>query len=560
MILKKAITFLFSLSLIISFATAQTSSAFFQLGNATFQNSFYNPSFIPEGKVFVGLPVLSGVHFNFNNKFDYSDIITKEESGNQINLNTFLNSLQRNNMVSTSTDISLLHLAYTTPTGFNFSVFANERIEVDFLYPKSLMKFAIDGNATLVGERLKIGHTRASATHFREMGIGASAIVPKFNMSVGLRLKYLQGFVNASTPHNLRADITTNNVDYSLTIDMQNATLRTSGVGIMQGEEGDLATHLISNQNRGAAMDLGLTMALNKYLTFSASLTDLGYISWKENIKNHTLGDTALTYSGVSLKNPKNLEQTIKDSLINKFKNRLTTNSDEYTTTLSPKLYTSISYKVPSGGDLVGSLGTRYINGQLKYMVGAGYRHSFGKFFIGSASVTRLPQQFLNVGAALAVKGGPAQLYLAVDQLVNYDATKFKAIDVRVGMNFIFGKRVKKDDKSAFDQKSARAKRAKRKATSDSFLGSKVKVKGQEDIYTIIDKQERRKRKDYLNSASEIPGGTSDLTNTSSEPIPKSKRRFRIRKSDPIPSGKSKVKNKRSDPIPNDKKKNKKKG
>lgn len=559
MILKRTITFIFSLHVLIGLASAQTSAAFFQLGNTTFQNSYYNPAMIPEGKVFLGLPVLSGVHFNFNNKFDYSDAITKSESGNQINLSTFLGALQNNNMVSMTTDFNLFHLAYTTPSGFNFSAFANERIEVDFLYPKSLMELVVEGNGSLIGERVRIGKTRLSATHFRELGIGASAIVPKTGMSLGVRLKYLQGFSNASTPQDFRVDITTNDVDYSLSIDMHNATLRSSGLDIMQGNEGDLATHLINNQNRGAALDLGMTMDLNRFISLSASITDIGFISWKEDIKNRTLSDTTFTYEGVSLKEPEKIEQTFKDSLYNKYKNRLTTNSDAYTTTLSPKLYTSLSYKVPTGGDLIGSLSTRYINGQFKYMVGAGYRHPFGKFFVGSASITRLPQQFLNVGAALAVKGGPAQLYLAVDQLVNYDATKFKSIDVRVGMNFIFGQREKKE-KSAFEQKSASTKRVKRKASTDSFLGSKVKVKGQEGIYTVISKQDRRKKKDYLNLSSEIPGGEPEAINSSSDPIPSSKRRVRSRKSDPIPSGGSvRTKNQKSDPIPNKKKKSKKK-
>mgnify|MGYP007029325251 FL=1 len=121
--LKKTILFL---SFIVGFSVcmqAQTGVSFYSLGNATFQNSFYNPAFIPEGKIFIGLPALSGVHINVNNKFDYSDVITKNESGNnQINLNSFLESLQGNNTVSTSLDISLLHLAYTTNNGMNFSL------------------------------------------------------------------------------------------------------------------------------------------------------------------------------------------------------------------------------------------------------------------------------------------------------------------------------------------------------------------------------------------------------------------------------------------------------
>ena len=567
---------------------AQTGVSFFSLGNATFQNSFYNPSFIPEGKVFIGLPAISGVHINVNNKFDYSDVITKNESGkNQINLNSFLESLQGNNTVSTSLDISLLHLAYTANNGMNFSFFANERVEADVLYTKQLMEFGVNGNLSQVGEAVKIDKTAASATYFREIGLGFAGAIPQYKMSVGARLKYLQGFANASTS-NYTARLTTNNVDYRLDLDLENAALRTSGFDIMQGKTGDIGSHLINNQNKGFATDLGFSMELNRYVNVSASITDIGFISWKEDITNHTIPDTVMRYSGLDLREPNNLEQNIEDSLINRFKNRLVKTEDTYTTWLNPKLYTSLSYKTPAGGDVVGSLGTRYIKGRLNYLVGLGYRHPIGKFFVGSANITRLPQQFMNIGAALAVKGGPAQLYLAVDHIWNFDLTKAKALDVRVGMNFIFGRRNKDKSESPFGAKGS-TKQPTRRAGTNRFLGRKVKVKGQEGIYTIINKQDRRKKKDYTNPGKDIPtenenfmgevksepipqskrqpfGGQSDpipsgdkkVRGGKSDPIPSGGRKTRVGKSDPIPSGNGKVKTKRSAPIPKGKKKRRK--
>ncbi|WP_421874155.1 DUF5723 family protein [Marinoscillum sp.] len=552
--------------------SAQTGISFFNLGNTTFQNSFYNPSFIPEGKVFIGLPALSGVHVNINNKFDYSDVITKGESGgNQINLNTFLSSLQRNNYVSTSLDISLLHVAYSTDNGLNFSLFANERVEADVIYTRQLMEFGIDGNLSQLGEAVRIDKTAASASYFREIGVGFAGAIPRYKISVGARLKYLQGFANASTSK-YTAELTTNNVDYRLDLDLRDAALRTSGFDILQGKSGDIGSHLINNPNKGFATDLGFSMELNRYVNVSASIVDLGFISWKEDITNYTIPDTVMRYSGLDLREPSNLEQNIEDSLINRFKDRVVKTQDTYTTMLNPKMYASMSYKTPIGGDVVGSLGTRYIKGRLNYLLGVGYRHQFGKVFTGSASVTRLPQQFMNIGAALAVKGGPAQLYLAVDHIWNFDLTKAKAFDFRVGMNFIFGKRNK--DKSDSPFAAGTQKRATNSASSNSFLGSKVKVKGQEGIYTIIRKQDRRKKKDYTNPGSDIPSenenfngevksapiptGDNKVTGGQSDPIPSSSKKVRGGKSDPIPSGNRKVKTKRSSPIPKDKKKRRK--
>ncbi len=472
---------------------AQNSLSFYHLGNTTFQNSYYNPASIPEGKVFIGLPVLSGVHFDFNNKFGYSDFISKTETGgNQIDLNLLLDAFQKNNMISTQLAINLFHFGISTNTGSTFSVYANERIEMDFLYPKSFMEFVIKGNGNNVGETVKIGKTRLSARHFREFGLGYAKSISK-ELSIGVHVKYLQGLLNMSTPGNFTADITTNKDDYSLELEMQNGVLRTSGLDIYQGNSGNIGTHMISSGNRGAAIDLGFNYQMDRNNVFSASLVDMGFISWKTDIKNQTLADTSMVYSGIDLSDPDNLEKQIEDSLINKFKDRLTESYDPYITMLDPKLYLSWTFHTPTGGDLIATSGTRYIQGQLKMLYGAGYRHSFGNYFTGSINVTKLPQQFLNLGAAISLKGGPAQLYLAADQVATLDVTKFKAFDFRFGINFIIGQR----DPEILAKKDNGPKSKRTKTSTGSFLGSKVDVKGQEGIYTIIDKQERRSKADY---------------------------------------------------------------
>ncbi len=491
--IKKILAFAFVVFTVGLGVKAQNSLAFYHLGDATFQNSFYNPASLPEGKVFIGLPMLSGIHLNFNNKFSYSDIIgTSETGGKKFDLDKLLDSFQRNNMTSTTMTFSLFHLAFSTNTGKNFSIFANERIEMDFLFPKSLMEFAIKGNGNNLGETVKIGKTRISATHFREIGLGYSMTLGK-DLSIGVRAKYLQGFLNMSTPRSFTADLTTNANDYSLNLDLNNATLRTSGLDVYQGESGNIGTHLIMNRNRGAAIDLGINYNLDRFNTISASIVDLGFISWKDDIKNQTFGDTTMVYSGIDLSQPDGLEQQIEDSLINKFRDRRTESFEPYSTFTSPKVYLSWTYHTPTGGDLIGTSATRYTQGQLKWMFGAGYRHKLGKFLVGSVNVTKLPQQFLNLGGALSLKGGPAQMYLAVDHVLNFDVTKFQAFDFRFGINFIIGQR----DPEILAKKDNGPKSKRTKTSTGSFLGNKVEVKGQEGIYTIIDKQGRRSKTEY---------------------------------------------------------------
>lgn len=472
-------------------AIGQSSLSFYHLGNSTFQNSHLNPALIPEGKVHIGLPILSGIHFNINNKFSYDDFIVEGETQKEYDLNLFLSKIQKNNMTSISADFTLFHLGLVSRKGNMFSLFANERIEADLLYEKSLLQFAIEGNGNYLGETIKIGKTRMSSTYFREIGIGYTMNVPKSKMTVGIRAKYLMGIVNASTDPRFTADLITDPVDYSLDLDLHNATLRTSGFGVIKGETGNLATHMINNNNRGAALDFGFSISPDKNLTISGSLLDLGFISWKDDIKNHTIADTSMVYKGINLKKPKYLEETIQDTLIDKFKNRRTENYDPYTTILNPKLYLSGAYRVPTGGEVLGTYGARYVQGQTKMLFGVGYRHYVGNWLTASLNVTKLPQQFLDLGAALVFKGGPAQFFIAADQLVIYDLTKFDSFDFRVGLTFAFGKNQR--DPMHANQSGPRSGKA---GSSQSFLGNRVKVRGQEGIYTVIKRQNRRNQDD----------------------------------------------------------------
>ena len=128
---------------------------------------------------------------------------------------------------------------------------------------------------------------------------------------IGARLKYLQGIANASTS-NYTAQLTTNNIDYQLDLDLKDAALRTSGFDVLQGKSTiDPVSYIIYNGNAGVSADFGMSMDVNKYVNFSASIVDLGFISWKEDITNYTIPDTVMRYSGLNLKDPSNLEQNI---------------------------------------------------------------------------------------------------------------------------------------------------------------------------------------------------------------------------------------------------------
>lgn len=496
--MKKATATIFSI-LLATLLFSQTSVSFYHLGNTTFQNSSLNPAWIPDAKLFIGLPGLSGVHLHANNKLSYNDLFTKETDQITLDVDKALSKLQDQNLTSVQANVNLFHLGYKFGPGATISVFANERVEVDVLYPKKLIDFAWNGNDNFLDEKVRIGQVGVQASHFREIGIGyAYSATPQLDF--GIRAKYMMGFFNASTPANFKANLTTSGEFFQLDAELQNAQLRTSGVDIYDGSVGDLGSHLTGNGNTGVAVDFGLDYDLNRYYSVAVSVLDLGWINWKENVVNQTLNDTTFTYRGVNLDGVGDIRQTLEDSLFNKFDPQET--NDTYKTWLAPRAYVSWIYHYSRNMDFYGTAGTRYLHGQFKMLYGGGVTRRFGRVFTGSLSATKLPQQFFNVGAAFAVQGGPVQLYMAADQIINFSAPDFKAIDFRIGINFQFRGRDENLQSSGSVTTFANGKPGSngtlagpKGVDSGIFLGKRVKAKKKDGIYSVIPKQRRREIK-----------------------------------------------------------------
>ena len=279
---------------------AQSSVSFLHLGNSTFQNSYLNPSLIPEGKTYLGLPVLSGIHFNVNTKTSYNETFTKESGNVIIDIDKTLSNLQKQNFASFHANINLLHFGYKFENGSTISLMANERVEADLLYSRQLVDYLWNGNEQFTGRDVDVSDAGFIGAHFREIGIGYATPVNE-RINFGIRGKLLVGFANFSTPNNFNSTLNSSGEAFQLDAEWNNFAVRTSGQDIYSGDEGNLGSHLLFNSNLGAAVDIGATVHLNRYYTVTASLLDVGFIGWKENIVSETLNDTTFRYGGVDL-------------------------------------------------------------------------------------------------------------------------------------------------------------------------------------------------------------------------------------------------------------------
>lgn len=474
------------LLLVTASASAQTSMSFYHFGDmATFQNGSQNPTYTPDARVFFS--IIPNIHAHFNNKLSYNQLIRKEGEENIVDINDAISELQQQNLLSTHAGVDLFHIGYSVPNGPVFSIFAKERVEGDFLYPKELMEFVFEGNGPHLGETIDVGSMGASYTHFREIGVGVSHQLNR-QLRVGARLKMLQGFFNFSTPGSMEATLEVDPQTYAWTLNTKDVVFRTAGANSY--EDG---SYLISPGNGGMAVDVGFEFMVNRYLGFSGSVTDLGWINWNNDIEARQYQDETFEYDGVDMRNVNDLVDALQDSLFDRF-TTVETNT-AYRTWLPTTAYGSLIWRQTDNTTFLGSVGARYIQGQMKMLYGGGIRQKVGPMIV-TLNAIKLPQHFFNVGAGFVVRGGPVQYYLAVDQVVNFSATDIKALDVRTGMNFLIGRRAApglQGRGGATTIANQKGPKGKTKGVSTGFfLGSKVKTKRREGIYSVIKKQKRR--------------------------------------------------------------------
>jgi hypothetical protein len=479
----------------VHFTWAQEGVAFQHLRNATFQSTNYNPAWMPEGVIFLGLPAMSGVSFYINNQLSYNDLFTDTESGGKLlDIDNAIGELAIRNVSSLHSNIGLFHIGVKAPTGHSVILFANERVETDFTYPENLIRWAWEGNGTFIAREVNLSSLGLTSNYFREYGIAYGLHNESLGLKVGIRAKMYQGIVNISTPANLSAKVLTENENFQINLENKNVTLRTAGVESIQNGA-DPIGYLIANSSRGFGLDVGFEKKLNRYYTFALGVTDIGFISWKEGLKNYSLADTTLRYTGFELKGIKDIDEKV-DSIRNKF--TIDDDVSAYKTLAVSRINGNFIYTPLPYLDVITTLSARMIQWQPKVGVGVGLRAHFGPKFILSGSVTRLPQQWMNIGAGLAATAGPVQFYAAVDKVLGYSVPNMQWAQGQVGINFVFGnktrfkqERIKQKSNSVEERIITESKGV----TSGTFMGSKINVKRSEGLYTIIPKQEKNEAK-----------------------------------------------------------------
>lgn len=272
--------------------SAQSRNSYFMEG--TYFRTELNPALAPH-RGYIALPVLSGVGINLNTNYlsldnffykNGSELVTAFHES--VSLDQFPGSLPRTEKLSMNTNLTLLGVGfYARHTFWNFGV--NLRVQSDMALSREFFEVV----RTLENGDYDMSNTSMALNSYIESYVGFSRQILD-NLTIGARLKFLSGLVNASTEvESINLSVGSDAVRghlYSpfrasgpvfnplLLLEVEDEETPTLDDALSTGDMDYMLGHV---NNYGAAIDLGAQATfLNDRLRVSAAVTDLGFIRW----------------------------------------------------------------------------------------------------------------------------------------------------------------------------------------------------------------------------------------------------------------------------------------
>jgi len=445
-----------------------TNSLFFMPGVP--QANRVNPAIQPQCNFYLGFPGAAPLRFELaSSTLAYQDIFHYDSGLDSLitflhpnsDKQAFLNLMKPVNFVASDIGTSLFSLGFRAGGNF-FSVDVTTRVDGNIYYPGDLFNLLIEGaheNQTYTLDGLA-----PDVSVFDEISVGWSRKI-LYNLDIGARAKFLFGVGDLASKYS-EINVTTSQDRWTLQSDMLlNASLPFAEV--KYDEEGNISdiiidenlkkpdpsliSHYMFNfKNFGFAADLGVNYRPIENLVISASLSDLGFISWKDSIHEISYKVDNFDFEGIEV-NPLTLSEDFTfgdliDSSLTALGDSLSgflsmKPGTSYTRMLNTKLYVGASYYVTPHINFGLLSRTDFLNDKISQQFTASANLSAGRYINFSLSYSYINTYFKNLGAGLSFNFGPLNLYLISDNALNivFWPQEAQSANFWFGMNLVFG-------------------------------------------------------------------------------------------------------------------------
>jgi hypothetical protein len=428
------------------------------------QSNQLNPAFQPNCNFYFGVPGLSSLYIDLsNNSLSVNKVLQYNKSLDSViyflnpnaDRNIFFDALKNENNFFTNLQEDILSFGFRVGRMY-FTFNSSIKNNIFLNYPKSLAELAINGSDVNTITNLK--SFKINETAYAEVSLGLSDRISD-EFTVGARIKVLSGLLNVTTKNNKFLIETyedqegkfVNSFSTDFALDVYAPYLEDTPNG------NDITLDSIFNvkdkpyksikplQSKGFGVDIGISYSGIDNMLLSASLIDLGFISWKKNVYEYKMR-SSYSIAGKIL-GIDSVENAFKDSPFGSINDSITFSkqSQKLTTALPTKLYLSGEYFFEtyfSVGLL--SVSQYYLEDfYQQFTFSANFRPL--RALMLSISYSVLNNGFDNLGIGLSIRPlPPLQIYFLSDNIPvrygnQYIPIYAKSLNLRFGLNFTFG-------------------------------------------------------------------------------------------------------------------------
>ncbi|MDR2938049.1 MAG: DUF5723 family protein [Prevotellaceae bacterium] len=447
-------------------AQAQANITLYHMQDLPLNNQL-NPAFQPKnGSIYIAIPA---VPFLFApTSLDVS------VTGKNINYSNFLSTTPDYGSIVNGIDkfaVGQVNFSFS-PISFGFmvkdmyfSLDVNVKTHVEGRVPGDMLDLIYYGNGDdrTLGKRLSMEGLGGTAYAYGELALGFSKEIAPLDLTVGGKVKYLQGAGYAQASLGKNSFIQTNANDYSITVGLD-PELYVAGapLNVPQGDftldslaDSKTDSYKWNSGNRGVAFDLGGTWNVARVLPqdwakgmeVSLSLIDLGFINWKGNKVVKADDATDFTFEGMEFSSNEEDNENFTDALVDSVMNMAKVQSAgnaSFRKWLEPTLYFGANYNFGA------------LNENLKWLnAGALFGCRFGTYenlplFAASVNTENLPVNVSLSGSYFDGKGNlgfgvvfgrrGCQFHIITDNILAGRYEKAQSVNLRMGMNVLVGK------------------------------------------------------------------------------------------------------------------------
>ncbi|WP_431164792.1 DUF5723 family protein [Tenacibaculum halocynthiae] len=268
------------------------------------QTLLLNPGAVTNYKYHVGIPLMSNISANVGiTGVTIADIFRNDGVDFTTKYRNALNKLSENDYIQVNSQIEVLNGGYKLNERDYITAGFYTEMDAFATIPKDILSLINEGNASNVNRSFLLSQASVKAEFIGVLHFGISRTLNK-KLTVGTRLKIYSGAVSVTSTGNTGSFTTRlgqNNI-YSHYLNNINISGNSSGIYDENNESnlsaGTLLGRTFFGGNLGLGVDIGFTYKLNDQTEITASLLDLGFISYSQDVRNGTMiGD--FVFSGI---------------------------------------------------------------------------------------------------------------------------------------------------------------------------------------------------------------------------------------------------------------------